>query len=202
MKTHAMLNLRRRDLLKATGAVIAVGLVAAVGRDVIAADVPLKIGIIGSGRVGSALAGAWARTGHEVMLSSRNLENDKKLAAEIGAHVHAGTPQEAAAFGEVVVLAVPYSAFPELEKDLGSSLKGKLVINASNPFPTRDGAIANEVRTQGAGLFDRQHLAGAHVVRAFNAVGFARMASAHEDPGRSVCRSRAMIASRSRSPRR
>jgi len=98
--------------------------------------------------------------------------------------MRAGTPQEAAAFGQVVLFAVPYSAFPELLKSLGASLKGKVVINASNPFPQRDGEVANQARDQGAGLFDAQLLPGAFVIRAFNAVPAARMASAHEDPGK------------------
>jgi predicted dinucleotide-binding enzyme len=143
----------------------------------------LKIGIIGSGHVGSALGSAWARAGNEVMFSSRNLDSDKQLAAQVGAHAHAGTPREAAAFGQVLLFAVPYSAFPELIKSLGDSLKGKVVINASNPFPQRDGQIATEARDQGAGAFDAHTFAGAYVVRAFNAVPAAHMASAHEHPG-------------------
>ena len=147
-------------------------------------DKQVKIGIIGSGHVGSALGGVWAKAGHEVMFSSRSLDNDKKLAAEVGANARAGTPQEAAAFGQVILFAVPYSAFPDLTKSLGNSLKGKVVINASNPFPQRDGEIASQAREAGAGLFDARLLPGAFVVRAFNAVGAARMASAHEDPGK------------------
>jgi hypothetical protein len=92
--------------------------------------------------------------------------------------MRAGTPQETAAFGQVILFAVPYSAFPELIKSLGNSLKGKVVINASNPFPQRDGEIASQAREDGAGLFDAHLLPGAFVVRAFNAVGAARMASA------------------------
>jgi predicted dinucleotide-binding enzyme len=155
------------------------------GRVAIAADSQkLKIGIIGSGHVGSALGGVWAKAGDEVMFSSRNLENDKKLAAEVGGNARAGTPQEAAAFGQVILFAVPYSAFPELIKSLGNSFEGKVVINASNPFPQRDGEIANQAREKGAGLFDAQLLPGAYVVRAFNAVPAAHMASAHNDPGK------------------
>jgi len=185
MKVHGIPDFRRRHLLKVAGAVAAVSalpLTAPVAR---AADSQkLKIGIIGSGHVGSALGGVWAKTGNEVMFSSRHLDNDKKLAEAIGANARAGTPQEAAAFGQVLLFAVPYSAFPELIKSLGNSFKGKVVINASNPFPQRDGEIANQARAQGAGLFDAQLLPGAYVVRAFNAVGAARMASAHEDPGK------------------
>ena len=185
MKVHGIPDFRRRDLLKVTGATAALSVIPLTARVAMAADSPkLKIGIIGSGHVGSALGGVWAKAGNEVMFSSRHLDNDKRLAAEIGANARAGTPQEAASFGEVLLCAVPYSAFPELIKSLGHSFKGKVVINASNPFPHRDGEIANQAREQGAGLFDAQLLQGAHVVRAFNAVGAARMASAHEDPGK------------------
>lgn len=174
----------RRRLLKAAGAAV-LGVVPLTAHLVEAADAQkMKIGIIGSGRVGSALGGAWARAGNEVMFSSRHLENDRKLAAEVGANARAGTPQEAAAFAPVLLLAVPYSAFPELIRSVGGSINGKVVINASNPFPQRDGEIATDARARGAGLFDAQMLPGARVVRAFNAVGAARMASAHEDPGR------------------
>lgn len=184
MKSH-ITDSRRRELLKLTAAAGILGATPLTAPLAVAADSQgMKIGFIGSGHVGSALAGVWARAGNEVMLSSRHLDNDKKLAAEIGANARAGTPEQAAAFGQVLVFAVPYSAFPELVKSLGSSFKGKVVLNASNPFPQRDGEIASQAREKGAGLFDAQLLPGAHVVRAFNAVGAARMASAHENPGK------------------
>ena len=182
MKMHGAL-FSRRDMLLA-GMAVALLLPITAGSVNAAEDKKLKIGIIGSGHVGSALGGVWAKAGNEVMFSSRSLENDKKLAAEVGANARAGTPQEAAAFGQVILLAVPYSAFPELPKNLGSALKGKVVINASNPFPQRDGEIANQARQEGAGVFDAHLLPGALVVRAFNAVPAAHMASAHEDPGK------------------
>jgi len=182
---HRTLKVARRDTLKWIGVAAALCVLPITASMINAADSQkLKIGIIGSGHVGSALGGAWAKAGNEVMFSSRNLDNDKKLAAEVGANARAGTPQEAAAFGQVILFAVPYSAFPELMRSLGNSLKGKVVINASNPFPQRDGEIATQAREQGAGLFDAHLLQDAFVVRAFNAVGAARMASAHEDPGK------------------
>ena len=184
-KMHGSTDFNRRDMLKVAVVAAALSVLPITTRIVNAADSQkIKIGIIGSGHVGSALGGVWAKAGNEVMFSSRNLDNDKKLAAEVGANARAGTPQEAAAFGQVILFAVPYSAFPELIKSLGDSLKGKVVINASNPFPQRDGEIANQAREEGAGLFDARLLPGALVVRAFNAVGAARMASAHEDPGK------------------
>jgi predicted dinucleotide-binding enzyme len=182
---HATPGFSRRDTLKVICLAAALGVLPITASVVNAADSQkLKIGIIGSGHVGSALGDVWAKAGNEVMFSSRNLDNDKKLAAEVGANARAGTPQEAAAFGQVILFAVPYSAFPELMKSFGNLLKGKVVINASNPFPQRDGEIANQAREEGAGLFDAHLLPGAFVVRAFNAVGAARMAGAHEASGK------------------
>lgn len=152
---------------------------------VIAAEaVPaLRIGIIGSGRVGSALGTSWARAGHTVMFSSLDIEHDKKLAAGIGANARAGTPREAAAFGEILLISVPYGALPQLGKDLGALLKGKMVIDTCNPFPNRDGEIANWAREKGAGAASAELLPGARIVRAFNAVGAARMAEAAQRQG-------------------
>jgi len=184
MPRHRKPDPGRRELLKTAGGVALLSVLPLTVEAVAADAKKLKIGIIGSGHVGSALGEVWAKAGHPVLFSSRNLDNDKKLAADIGANSRAGTPQEAAAFGEVILLAVPYKAFPELIKSVGPELKGKVVINASNPFPERDGQVAEQARTQGAGLFDAQALPGALVVRAFNAIGSARMASAHTDPGK------------------
>ncbi len=144
----------------------------------------MKIGIVGSGNVGGALGGVWAKAGHDVMFSSRNLEHDKALAARLGANARAGTPREAAAFGEVVMVSVPYRALPEVGKELGELLKGKVVIDTCNPFVGRDGEIATWARQKGAGLASAELLRGARLVRAFNAIGSARMGSAHEQPGR------------------
>jgi predicted dinucleotide-binding enzyme len=185
MKSRDLPNSPRRELLKLATVAAALNVLPLAARAAPGAGShAMRIGIIGSGRVGSAIGGVWASSGNEVMFSSRSLDNDRKLAAGIGAHARAGTPQEAAAFGQVLLFAVPYSAFPELIKSIGNSYQGKVIINASNPFPQRDGDIANEARTQGAGRFEAQLFPGAHVVRAFNAVGSARMESAHEDPGK------------------
>lgn len=144
----------------------------------------LKIGLIGTGRVGGALATTWAKAGHELMLSSRNLDDDKALAAKLGPNVRAGTTREAAAFGDVILISVPYGAMPEIAKTVGDLLKGKIVIDTSNPFENRDGEIAKWAREKGAGLATAELLPGARIVRGFNAIGYARMATAHEQPGK------------------
>ena len=138
----------------------------------------LKIGTLGSGRVGSAIGRAWVKAGHEVMFSSIDLEADKKLAASIGKGAYAGTPREAAAFGSVVLVSVPYAAMPAIGRDLGEVLKGKVIIDTSNPIVARDGDMAVAAREKGAGLASTEFLPGTRIVRAFNAIGAARMGDA------------------------
>jgi hypothetical protein len=148
------------------------------------AEEKMKIGIIGSGDVGSAIGAVWVKAGHEVMFSSRHIEHDRSLAARLGAGARAGTPREAAAFGDVVMVSVPYGALPDVGKDLGDLIEDKVVIDTCNPFPSRDGEIADWAREKGAGLASAELLPGAHVVRAFNAIGAERMGSAYQEPGR------------------
>ena len=146
----------------------------------------LKIGTLGSGRVGSAIGKAWIKAGHEVMFSSIDLEADRKLAAGIGAGAHAGTPREAAAFGSVLLVSVPYAAMPALGRDLGDLLKGKIVIDTSNPIVARDGDMAVAAREKGAGLASTEFLPGARIVRTFNAIGAARMGDAANNKGERI----------------
>ena len=174
------MTLNRRDFLKAAAAApfLHVSLArAAAGRK-------LKIGTVGSGNVGGTLGEVWVKAGHEVMFSSRSLEHDKELAAKLGPRAHAGTPREAAAFGEVLLVSVPYGALPAVGKELGDLLEGKVVIDTCNPFPGRDGDIAVWARKKGAGLASAELLPGARIVRAFNAIGSYGMGEAHEQPGR------------------
>jgi hypothetical protein len=162
-----------------------------IGAAVVAATLPYaapaaektRIGIIGSGHVGSALGEVWVEAGHEVMFSSRHIEHDQSLADRLGAGARAGTPREAAAFGDVVVVSVPYHALPDVAEEAGDLIEGKVVIDTCNPFPSRDGEIADWAREKGAGLASAELLPGARLVRAFNAVGAERMGSAHEEPG-------------------
>jgi hypothetical protein len=118
------------------------------------------------------------------MFSSRHIEQDKALAARLGANARAGTPRQAAAFGEVLMISVPYGSLPAVGKELAELLEGKPVIDTCNPFVSRDGDIATWARNLGAGLASAELLPGARIVRAFNAIGAARMGAAHADPGR------------------
>jgi len=144
---------------------------------------PLKIATLGAGRVGGTLGTLWVKAGHPVMFSSRHPENLKDLVAGLGPLARAGTPAEAVAFGDVVLLAVPYKAMPQIARDFGRDLATKaLVLDATNPFVSRDGDIAVWAREKGAGVAAAELLTGVRLVRAFNAISAARLPEAGKRP--------------------
>ena len=140
----------------------------------------MKIGIIGSGNIGGTLARLWARAGHQVMVSnSRGPESLRDFVAEIGGE--AGTVDEAARFGEVVLLATPWRSPEALPSP--DAVAGKIVIDAMNPY------------TDAGGLFDlgegssseetAKRLPGARIVKAFNTI-WVRHLEANGRPDASV----------------
>ena len=138
---------------------------------------PLKIGIIGTGHIGGTLARLWVAAGHEVLMSSRHPDELKALAASLGPRARVGTPREAAVFGEVVLVSVPYGALPQVGRDLKAELAGKIVLDTCNPYPSRDGEMAVEARKVSTGVADPQFLPGVRLVRAFNAINSGELAS-------------------------
>lgn len=138
---------------------------------------PLKIGIIGAGHIGGTLATLWAKAGYEVMISSRHPGELKALAQSLGPKTHVGTPRAAAAFGDVVLISVPYAATPQIGRDLTHELAGKVVIDTGNPYPNRDGDMAVEARRKGTGVASAEFLPGVRLVRAFNAISAKDLAS-------------------------
>ena len=166
-------NPSRRSFLLA-GSTLAAGLVASL-RPLGAQSAPVKIGIIGSGRQGGAIGLLWAKAGHEVFFSSRNPENRKELVAQAGPKARAGLPAEAAAFGEVVLIAVPYGALPQVGKDYAPQLRGKIVIDVGNPRVDRDGEVGKDGLARGTGVTSKEHLPGARLVRALNALSYVQV---------------------------
>ena len=136
------------------------------------AENPKRIGIVGAGNIGGTLGRLWHKAGYEVFFSSRHPEELKALVEELGPRARAGTPAEAVRFGNAVLIAVPYKAYPELGREHGAGLKGKVVIDAGNAVKARDGAIYDEVERDGIGAVSAKYLAGARVVRAFNAANY------------------------------
>ena len=144
---------------------------------------PLKIGIIGTGHIGGALAKLWVAAGHEVLISSRHPDELRPLAKQLVPKARVGTPREAASFGDVVLVSIPYKALPEIGRDLKAELAGKIVLDTCNPYPGRDGDMANEARKKGTGVASPEFLPGTRLVRAFNAIAAASLASeAHRKP--------------------
>jgi predicted dinucleotide-binding enzyme len=160
---------RRQFLLTALGAPI-------VARAVLSAQAkPIKIGIIGSGRQGGAIGLQWAKAGHEVLFSSRNPGNLKDLVAKAGPKARAGTPAEAAKFGDVILVAVPYGELPNVGRDNAALMKGKVVIDVGNPRVDRDGQVGADALKRGTGVASAEHLPGVRLVRALNALSFTQV---------------------------
>ena len=137
----------------------------------------LKIGIIGTGRIGGALARHWVKAGYEVFVSTRHPEELQALVTELGARAHAGTPREAASFGTVILVSIPYGAMPQIGDDLRAELAGKVILDTSNPNERRDGPMAIDAKNKGAGLATAEFLHSRRVVRAFNCIPAAVLAN-------------------------
>ena len=130
----------------------------------------LRIGIIGSGSMGGPIGLLWAEAGHQVLYSSRNPDQLMDLVRSAAPRASAGYPDAAAFFGEVILLAVPPSAIPQIGEDFSDLMRGKVVIDLSNPREDRDGPITNEWLEMGTGLAMAQYLPGVRLVKAFNTV--------------------------------
>lgn len=133
---------------------------------------PLKIGVIGAGHIGSTIGGLWVKAGHPVMFASRHPEELKDLVTGLGTLAQAGTVEQAVAFGDVAFIAVPYGAVPQIGRDFGKALAGKVLIDADNAVANRDGAIADEVERDGIGVTTQKYFPDARVVRAFNTMSY------------------------------
>ncbi len=166
-------QLDRRSLIRA-GAFAGFALaVSGASRSARAASEPLKIGVIGSGHIGGTVGSLWVKSGHPVMFSSRHPEELASMVQGLGALAKAGTVEEAVTFGDVIFIAVPYAAYPQIGKDYGSKLSGKVVLDAGNAVARRDGEeLTNEAKQEGIGVTSAKYLPGARIVRAFNSMGY------------------------------
>jgi hypothetical protein len=107
----------------------------------------------------------------------------KEVAAQLGPNAQVGTPEQAAAWGDVVVVTVPYGALPQIGKDYAAQLKGKVVLDTCNPSLGRDGDMAKDALEKGTGVMDPIYLPGTRLVRAFNSIQAAALASQAHRPG-------------------
>ena len=167
-------SINRRRLLITSGLLL--GAAFLPGRGL--AQTKLKVGVIGSGHIGSTIGTLWIKAGHPVLFSSRHPEELKDLVAGLGELAKAGTVEEAIAFGDVLFIAVPYGALPQIGQDYGAKLNGKVMLDACNAVANRDGApIADEVEKEGIGVVSQKYLSGARIVRAFNTLNYKIFAS-------------------------
>lgn len=133
-----------------------------------------KIGIIGAGMIGSNIGINLAKAGYPVMISSRHPEELKPILQDAGSNAQIGTVKEAAAFGNVIVLAIPFGAVSQV-KDLIADVKGKIIWDITNPYPGRDGRVAQLAIDNPefvASEFNAAHFPDAHLVKALNTIHF------------------------------
>ncbi len=141
----------------------------------------MNIGIIGTGDIGGTLAKLWASAGHHVMVSSRHPEKLTGLVKDIGGNARAGSVEEAAQLSEVVFLAMPLKGVRVTFPKIKAHLAGKVVLDAMNPFPNRDGEVATEIQRRGiaAGVATQERLPDSKVVRAFSSVYYRTLQTEH-----------------------
>ena len=134
----------------------------------------MKIGILGAGNIGASAARLFIAAGHQIALSnSRGPASLRQLVAELGPQAHAMTIADAARFGDVVLLAVPWrtpEALPPAE-----ILKGKIVIDAMNPYRADSGFYDLGDSTSSEEVLKR--IPGARLVKAFNTIYYQHLAT-------------------------
>jgi predicted dinucleotide-binding enzyme len=92
----------------------------------------MKIAIIGTGNVGTALGANWEKSNHEIIYGSRNPQDEKHI--ELKKFAQVLTLSQAAMLGDVILLAIPWQSTEEAINEMGSTLDAKIVIDATNPL--------------------------------------------------------------------
>jgi 8-hydroxy-5-deazaflavin:NADPH oxidoreductase len=139
----------------------------------------MKIAIIGAGNVGGALGANWAKKGHDIIFGVRDPKSEKTqaLLQNIGAKARAATVAEAAASADAIVLSTPWPATEAAIRSMGD-LKGKIVLDATNPLTRGPDGIALEIgHAISGGEKVQGWAAGASVFKTLNTTGFGNMAN-------------------------
>jgi predicted dinucleotide-binding enzyme len=171
MRTKNFPHVDRRALLSA-GGVVMLSAVLQPSRLIAQGRTPSRIGVIGAGNIGSTIGGLWIKSGHSVLFSSRHPDELKDMVTKLGSLAQAGTVEQAIAFGEVLFIAVPYGAIPQIGKDYSAAMKGKVLLDACNAVSARDGVVADEVEQNGIGVTTQKYFPDVRVVRAFNTMSY------------------------------
>ena len=136
----------------------------------------MKISILGAGSVGSTLGKSWANKGHQVFFGVRhpNDEKTQNLLQEIGSNARAGTNDEAIAFADIIVLALPWQVVPKILE--AADFSNKIIIDVTNPLKPDFSGLEIGFDTSGAEKVARW-AKGAKVFKSFNQTGWENMAS-------------------------
>ncbi|MET7622403.1 NAD(P)-binding domain-containing protein [Streptomyces sp. NPDC005408] len=130
----------------------------------------MRISILGTGNMGDALGTQWARAGHELTVAGRDMDKAAALARRLGPAARAGTWAEAAAFGDVVLLAVRDHGIPAVLEAVGAAdgaLRGRVLIDCTNPVVPGAFTLV-EPHSSSMAARIAQRAVGAHVIKAFN----------------------------------
>ncbi|MFE2014404.1 NADPH-dependent F420 reductase [Streptomyces sp. NPDC059491] len=126
----------------------------------------MRIGVLGTGNMADALAGHWVRAGYEVLVGGRDEEKARRLAARLGTGVRYGSLRDAAGFGDVVPVALPYGAGEEVVADLAAPLRGRVLLDCANPVGAGFRLLTDGGPSAARRLADAAP--GARVVKGFN----------------------------------
>jgi predicted dinucleotide-binding enzyme len=145
---------------------------------------PMQIGVIGAGNIGGTLGELWAKAGHQVMFSDRDPALAQAQATRVPG-TRSGTGEEAIAFGQVVLIAIPFGAWPAVARQYGAALRDKIVLDPTNLSVARDGAEVEAAVKKAGNTGDAVagHLPGVRIVRAFNTTSYASFARNAGRPG-------------------
>lgn len=133
----------------------------------------MKIGIIGSGNIGGTLGKHWSQVGHEVLFSSRHPNELGNLVRESGGDAKAVSVTEAfEANADVYLLAMPFKDIDEIAELYAGEYGSKVIIDATNPYPERDGKMAQEIRddNRNASEYTAMKFSTAFTAKAFNTI--------------------------------
>jgi 8-hydroxy-5-deazaflavin:NADPH oxidoreductase len=131
----------------------------------------MKIGIIGAGKIGATAAKLFVEAGHEVAISnSRGPATLAGLVAELGNKAKAVRVEDAAKFGDVILISIPFGKYKSLPAD---AFNNKIVIDSNNYYPSRDGNFPElDLGKTTSSEMQASHLRGARIVKAFNTIWF------------------------------
>lgn len=140
----------------------------------------MKLGIIGSGNIGGSI-GKWAsKFGYEVTFSARNIKHAEEAAKEAGNNSKYGNSHNAVSSADLVLLAVPYTAVKDVLKEIGPELRGKILIDATNPLNQDYSGLSIGFTTSAAEEIQKM-VPEAKVVKAFNSVFSSIYESQHSE---------------------